>query len=589
VGNRRVVVKTSPFSSFEASFLGRLSHENIMPLYSTGFVEDRQLHYLCMPYCGRSTLSDLLDVAFEHGCPRSDDAVGIAANRWTYGESWPVEQTRFSLSSFHSKSYVDRILDIAIQIANALQFAHAQHILHGDLKPSNVLLTPSGRILLLDFNLSQDASSPVLYGGTLPYMPPERVRVIAGETAIKQEPTFDVRSDIYSFGALLYHLLVGRPPLVPATDDETCRQAAAFLLNQMADAIPAIRTKNAFVSRRLEAMVLQCLAFNPDERPGTISEVSRALKAERRSLASIGRLARIRPVLFSSAVAVPLVAMTAAAAHIATRPPQYLTNYNEGLRLASIGRHQEAIEHLTESVAAQPNFDTARFELGRALMAREEYDLAINHFSRLARSNNDPHCMAYVGYCFNLKKIPSAAIPWYEKAISAGASSVAVHNNLAASYLTGSTHLSRKEWLARVQDCLRTALEREPASPTIRLNALVHAETRARFDREYDPSQAFPHAQALLASLPHERIIQLRVALWYRAVLQRYENSTATLHQKNPDFTREAHQQFSELIRKIEPQNPGNANKAGNSTRDSTADSSLASLRHHFLEPITVD
>ena len=75
VGFRQVVVKVTPFSSFEASILGRLNHQNIVQIYSTGSVDECNLNYLCMPFCGRSTLSDLLDVAFRNGCPRNDDCI----------------------------------------------------------------------------------------------------------------------------------------------------------------------------------------------------------------------------------------------------------------------------------------------------------------------------------------------------------------------------------------------------------------------------------------------------------------------------------------------------------------------------------
>ncbi|MEO7402481.1 MAG: hypothetical protein ABIU95_02290, partial [Burkholderiales bacterium] len=82
VGRRQVVLKTSAWTSYEASILGRLLHPNITPIYSTGFIDDRNLFYLCMPYIGRSTLADLVEVAFKDGCPRRDGHVIKAANRW---------------------------------------------------------------------------------------------------------------------------------------------------------------------------------------------------------------------------------------------------------------------------------------------------------------------------------------------------------------------------------------------------------------------------------------------------------------------------------------------------------------------------
>src|SRR4029079_11315471 len=118
--------------------------------------EDSNLNYLCMPFCGRSTLTDLLDVAFRDGCPRNDSCIAVAAMRWMQEGELPVEQHRHRWAhAFRRQTYVDGILKIAIQMAAALESAHAQGILHGDLKPSYVLLTPEGRPLLLDFNLSQ--------------------------------------------------------------------------------------------------------------------------------------------------------------------------------------------------------------------------------------------------------------------------------------------------------------------------------------------------------------------------------------------------------------------------------------------------
>ena len=188
VGFRQVVVKVTPYSSFEASILGRLKHPNIVQIYSTGTVDDRSLNYLCMPFSGRSTLSDLLDIAFREGCPRNDDCIATSAMQWMHEGELPVEQPRHRWrNAFRRQTYVDGVLKIAIQMAEALEAAHEQGILHGDLKPSNVLLTPEGRPLLLDFNLSQDfVLSPGVCGGTLPYMPPEYLRVSARHLEFKR-------------------------------------------------------------------------------------------------------------------------------------------------------------------------------------------------------------------------------------------------------------------------------------------------------------------------------------------------------------------------------------------------------------------
>ena len=89
---------------------------------------------------------------------------------------------------------------------------HDAGVFHGDLKPSNVLLTPSGKSLLIDFNLAKDRRSNAgPRGGTLAYMPPEQLAEVTGSID-EHASNYDARFEIYSFGALLYQLLTGQVP-----------------------------------------------------------------------------------------------------------------------------------------------------------------------------------------------------------------------------------------------------------------------------------------------------------------------------------------------------------------------------------------
>ena len=102
-----------------------------------------------------------------------------------------------------------RAADIFTQVGRGLQYAHSKGVIHRDLKPSNILLDDAGNAYLSDFGLAKmigstlDLTESGNLVGTPAYVAPEQVR---GETA-------DVRSDIYSLGILLYHMMVGASAL----------------------------------------------------------------------------------------------------------------------------------------------------------------------------------------------------------------------------------------------------------------------------------------------------------------------------------------------------------------------------------------
>lgn len=157
------------------------------------------------------------------------------------------------------------VLAWADQLANALSFLHSQEppIVHRDLKPSNLKLMPHGLIKLVDFGLVKilapdEVTITIIQGqGTALYTPLEQYGGSDAHT--------DIRSDIYAFGATLYHLLTNEPPA----------DARSRFLHP--DNLLPLRQINPNISQRTEKAVLWAMSLHPDERPGSINEFHQAL------------------------------------------------------------------------------------------------------------------------------------------------------------------------------------------------------------------------------------------------------------------------------------------------------------------------
>ncbi|NTW11877.1 MAG: serine/threonine protein kinase [Anaerolineales bacterium] len=161
------------------------------------------------------------------------------------------------------------VLAWADQISNALTFLHSQEpsIVHRDIKPSNLKLMPHGLIKLVDFGLvkilaPEEVTITIIQGqGTALYTPLEQYGGSDAHT--------DIRSDIYSFGATLYHLLTNEPPA----------DARKRFLSP--ESLVPLREINPSLSPRTEKAILWAMAMHPDERPNTVTEFKEALLGQR--------------------------------------------------------------------------------------------------------------------------------------------------------------------------------------------------------------------------------------------------------------------------------------------------------------------
>ena len=245
--NRSVAVKVLP-SAFsadsdrlhrfeqEARVLSALNHPNLLAIYDIGSQDG--VHYL---------VSELLE-----------------------GESLRERLNQGPLP-------LRKLVDSGVQIAKGLAAAHEKGIVHRDLKPDNVFLTKDGRVKILDFGLAKQAAGasdetaatmsgpgtqPGAVMGTVGYMSPEQVR---GKIA-------DRRSDIFSFGAILYEMVSGRRAFQGDSSVETLNAI-------LKDDPPEIPATNKNIPPALERMIRRCLEKSPDERFQSASDLAFAIEA----------------------------------------------------------------------------------------------------------------------------------------------------------------------------------------------------------------------------------------------------------------------------------------------------------------------
>ncbi|MBL8145800.1 MAG: protein kinase [Anaerolineae bacterium] len=231
----------------EANLIASLEHIHILPVIDYGI--DGDFAYLAMRLLRGGTLADLL-------------------------RSGPPERERGA--------------DIFTQAARGLAYAHRHNVIHRDLKPSNILFDDTGNAYLTDFGLAKLMESSVELTrdghivGTPAYMSPEQLR---GET-------LDPRSDIYSMGVILYHIVAGRAPF-----ESSDTNMAAIIYDHLEKAPVPPRQLDPELPAAIEEVILKALQKRPADRYQTIDEMIQALNA------ALGR-----PAHTSSSPAIPVSA-----------------------------------------------------------------------------------------------------------------------------------------------------------------------------------------------------------------------------------------------------------------------------------------
>lgn len=285
----------------EVEAIARLSHPNIVPVLEVG--ETEGIPWFAMESIEGASLSEILKALRDlRHSSLSASSFFDATTRSGTGDD--TNRTR---SPLLKQTWVDACLEIAIQVARALEHAHARGVLHRDVKPSNVMVTPDGRALLLDFGLARTeededlgltrSSSEI---GSLPYMAPELLR----GNAIPNP-----RLDVYGLGVTLYELLARENPYLDKSAEGTRKRVLEGNAKQLRKLSPQVNWD-------LETVCMKAMAPESEQRYANMAALRADLERVRDRLPIEAKRANVflrlrrwqqRNPVFSAGLATALV------------------------------------------------------------------------------------------------------------------------------------------------------------------------------------------------------------------------------------------------------------------------------------------
>lgn len=486
LGDRQVIVKASYRDGGEAHALGKLRHPNIVDVYSVKPWPAEKLTLICMPFMGRTTLEAVLNrLSRRNSLPTrgSQLAAAFAA----------ANDPQFDIEGVDRRvlwaSYVDAVMWLGVQLAEALSYTHQRGICHGDLKPSNILIDARGKPMLLDFNLARQGSAELgRLGGTIPYMPPE----IMNNLFFPDGPgpnEVGVRSDLYSLAIVLYELLCGDLPFIRYDElTEADKPTARKVLELQQQGPRPLLPRNPDVGPVLAALIERCLAIDLDKRPASAEELADSLRRLSLRRARVSRLLLRHRRLFVG-LAIPLAASTTVVSSLwATAPSRDQRAFADAQSARARGDYSTALSRLADAEThgfdprplaelraqmfyqlAQQAFSEQEFLAardyatktldaglrdwrthllrGRARLHLREVELAREDLQEASRFHPDPRISAALGDCLCLLEKWDLAVAAYQRAMREGISSAALANNLGYALFRRGDRRESLEWL----------------------------------------------------------------------------------------------------------------------------------------------
>jgi len=374
----------------EARLASQISNEHIVRILNYG--SDRDVHYLVMEHIQGKDLATILR-----------------------------ERGRLSWQ---------QALEIAAQVTLALEAANSQGIVHRDIKPQNIMITPEGRVKVLDFGIARARALPSLtqsgFVGSPYYISPEQAM---GEAV-------DIRSDIYSLGVALYEMLCGKLPFDSSSP-------WSIISQHVASKPPDLSLQNVEVPSFVEGIMRKMLAKDPADRYQTPGELLAAIEAalrgritgQARSLAQEpAKLDRAHRVLLNS------LYQRAVDAERAQEWPRAVNLFNQIVKVDP--NYEDAARRLAHA-GLQARL-AALYNAARQALQEERWQEAIDELSEIITVEPDYQDAA------NL--LTQAGVALTEKQ---------TRERLAALYIEGLQHYENKRWV-EAWDCLSQVYEIDP-------------------------------------------------------------------------------------------------------------------------------
>jgi serine/threonine protein kinase len=399
----------------EAKIIAKFNHPNIVPIYSIDSKEG--LTYIAMGYVPGLSLQDMKEQLKENK-EKGLKAIHVRELiEKTKLNKKDISQESITLKrgyDFWNKSYYQFIATLGKEISSALSYAHKNKIIHGDIKPSNIIINNEGVPMILDFGLSRDIKKESEekekdFSGTLAYSPPEQLK----------ENITNEKTDIWSLGITFYEVLTFINPFKENTIDKTMKKVAN-------SSPPPLKSFNKKVPTELEAIIIKCLEKNPQERYNSMEELSsdfnNYLQSKPIKAKPINRINRIlkwckrNPKYSFLFIIIFLFVLTSPYFYF-----KYLIHnwFQKGATYFDQGRYEESIREYKKILKYMPNNIKTLADIGNSYYWQGKYKKALETYKKIYKI--DPNYTQALGgiadIYFDMKEYDKA-INYYKKALS---------------------------------------------------------------------------------------------------------------------------------------------------------------------------